>query len=674
MESYNTNHVVIPESCILYALGELSPEAMADLDLQAFSDPALERELEWLLNLVGALEESPEMAKILADKSLFAAFLRYLASFGQLLWPWRQLSNMNWSTVEAAFKQWRTEESRKARAPLFRKRLLSPKRFPEELISEDCCELGAVRDVARDCAPELRMLSMAPSDDLCCESFCRNLGAPDMLEEIPYEEEINSPDGFTAKEANVFLNTSDNPFATFGLDVDTASFTLCKTYLNEHDALPPPESVREEEYINSFDWDLPEPSIDDPCPFKPTVEIGAHPLKPELLLARIGIQGKLVPEEKVPPMNLTYLIDVSGSMYNRNKLPLIKESLIRLLERLRPCDYLAIVTYSNSSVVELESTSCSRKARMVSAIEKLEANGGTNGGDGLKLAYEQARKNFITGGINRIILCSDGDFNVGMSDKTELTRFIKKEAKSGVFLTVLGFGMGNYKDNLMELLANHGQGNYSYINNQAEAQRVLVDEFFSTMITIAKDVKIQIDFNPANIQSWRLIGYESRVMEAKDFNNDEKESGNIGSGQNVVALLELVPVGVKNSLEPHADQSRYARKKKKLAAEDKSNLEMDPEMNNDLFLVKIRWKEPDETASRYQDFPIAKPTERQLADVSPKYYFTYAVALFAQILADSPYIANADMSTVWNLALGSPQTKQRKEFLNLVKKASEFLE
>lgn len=673
MESYNTNHVVIPESCILYALGELSPEAMADLDLQAFSDPALERELEWLLNLVGALEEAPEMAKILADKSLFAAFLRYLASFGQLLWPWRQLSSMNWSKVEAAFKKWRTKESRKAKGPVLQKRFSLPERFPEELIIDSCCEFDVAKIVEKSCALERRELLMDLSADLCCEDSCCLPGAADMLEEAPYEEEINSPDGYTAKETNVFLSTSDNPFATFGLDVDTASFTLCKTYLNEHDALPPPESVREEEYINSFDWDLPEPSIDDPCPFKPTVEIGAHPLKQELRLARIGIQGKLVPEEKVPPMNLTYLIDVSGSMYNRNKLPLIKESLIRLLERLRPCDYLAIVTYSDTSVVELESTSCSRKAKMVSAIEKLEANGGTNGGDGLKLAYEQARKNFISGGVNRIILCSDGDFNVGMSDKTELTRFIKKEAKSGVFLTVLGFGMGNYKDNLMELLANHGQGNYSYINNQAEAQRVLVDQFFSTMVTIAKDVKIQIDFNPANIQSWRLIGYESRVMEAQDFNDDEKESGNIGTGQNVVALLELVPVGVNNSLEPQADQSRYARKKKKLAAEDNSKLELDPEMNDELFLVKIRWKEPGETVSRYQDFPIAKPTERQLANVSPNFYFTYAVALFAQILANSPYIADADMSTVWNLTLGSPQSKQRKEFQSLVKKASEFL-
>ncbi len=679
-QNYPSNNPISLEDCILYALGELDPAAMADIDKQAFTNPELERQLEWLLELVALMEQSPEFAGIHKKKSFFAGFIAFLSSFGNAVWPWRQQSQIKvkWDEIQKAYKVWNEKiqaEKRKEAAAKRRAEKPPINQFPafEQL---NMCKRIFER---RNEMPQLDSCIMPEREVACCSmdlmDVCCCEARPDFLKDVEPEIPalVNAPDGYTAKKPNEFVSVSSDPFATFGIDVDTASYTQCKAYLEQYDKVPPPESVREEEFINYFDWNLPEPSEDDTCPFKPTVVIGPHPLNSELLLARVGIQGKRIPEDKIPPINLAFLIDVSGSMSDWNKLPLIKESLLRLVDRLRPCDSLAIVTYAFTSEIALESTSCKNKVKIEQAIQKLEAGGGTNGSDGLQLAYEQARKNFSKKGVNRIILCSDGDFNIGVSDHEQLTRLIKKEAKSGVFLTVLGFGMGNYKDNLMEILANNGQGAYHYINDRAEVRRVMEDQFFATLVSIAKDIKIQIDFNPANVESWRLIGYENRVMEAKDFNNDKKESGNIGSGQNVVALLELIPPGVKNTLIPSVDKSRYEQKSDEVIPSkkpDSNDREQSGEINNELFLIKIRWKDPNDSVSQYQDFPIAIPTPVQLTQANREtdIRLTYAVALFAQLLAENPLVGNADMSTVWNLLLESHQSKQSQELMPLVKK------
>ena len=658
------------EDLILYALGELDAVSMAEIDKKAFDDPDMERTLEQLLQLVSLMEQSPELAAILMNKSLFASFLEYLADFGRAIWPWRESkrSKIDWSYLKKMFLMWRRQREQPELASPRYPLLESPRFIKAKYLMFEERPLSACDMSMQMCCGNISSSFEFDSAEILANDY------PDpQLSALE-----NDPDGYTANNKNVFVKTADEPFATFGLDVDTASYTIGKTYIEQYHKLPPPESVREEEYINYFDWDLPEPDPNDSCPFKPTATIGRHPLKPELLLAKIGIQGKRVNQTAVPPLNLTYLIDVSGSMADWNKLPLIRESLSRLLERLRPCDTVSIVTYGNYAKVALASTPCNDRIKIEKVIQSLIAEGCTNGSEGLKFAYQETRKNFSPDKINRVILCSDGDFNMGVSDRKELGQLIKQEAKSGVFLTVLGFGMGNYKDNLMEVLANKGQGSYHYINDRQEAQRVMEDQLFSTLVTIAKDVKIQVDFNPAQIASWRLIGYENRVMEAKDFNNDQKESGNIGSGQNVVALLELVPKGVKNSLETTVDKSRYARETPEdqtpqenpaIQACETAGLNPFAQTTNELFFVKIRWKNPTEAVSQYQDFPVVMPSEEQfaIAKENPDFRFAYAVALFAQILSESRYTAGADFCSVLNL-IQSPASPREQQLIDLIKK------
>ncbi len=496
---------------------------------------------------------------------------------------------------------------------------------------------------------------------------------------------------YTGIKENEFHNPAKEKyrFSTFGIDVDTASYSIMRQYIEVQRKLPPGESVRIEEYINYFDYELPLPAEKEHCPFSATAEVGRNPWAPDLLLARIGIKGREVERNLLPPINLVFLIDVSGSMDQSNKLPLVKESLEQLVEFFRPQDSIGIVTYAGSTKIVLSSVSGQEKTKIIHTINNLQARGGTFGSGGIELAYQLAEKKFKTEGLNRIILCSDGDFNIGRTGVQDLTKLIEQKAKTGIFLTVLGFGMGNFKDNRMEMLADRGNGNYAYIDNAFEAKRILVNRFAGTLMTIAKDVKIQVDFNPDQVKAWRLVGYENRVMAAKDFNNDKKDSGDIGAGHSVVALYEIVPQGVgipMNDLTGSAeiDKSRYtttsdskmeSADKKASVKEKKESQKMNPSAKgtkDELFLIKLRYKLPDEEKSSYKEFPVNRPSAEESRAVSMKvdFRFTAATALYAMILRESQFVQNASLNDVEQLLSGTINDSQdRKDFLKLVKKA-----
>jgi Ca-activated chloride channel family protein len=397
-------------------------------------------------------------------------------------------------------------------------------------------------------------------------------------------KEFNTEDYDNIVE-NKFLAATQNPLSTFSIDVDEASYSNVRRFL-QNGGIPPAGAVRIEEMINYFDYDYAKPAGDDP--FAVHTEISSCPWSPQHQLVHIGLQGKEIPIDILPSSNMVFLVDVSGSMNEPNKLPLVQASLNMLTDQLREKDRVAIVVYAGSAGLVLPSTNGTNKIKIKEAIDNLQAGGSTAGGAGIKLAYAIARENFITGGNNRIILATDGDFNVGASSDDELVRLIEKERQSGVFLSVLGFGMGNYKDNKMQQLADKGNGNHSYIDNINEAKKVLVSEFGSTLFTIAKDVKIQVEFNPAKVQAYRLVGYENRMLAAEDFNDDAKDAGELGSGHTVTALYEIIPVGVKDDFSKSVDPLKYQLNDSRIIATG----------GNEIMTIKLRYKKPDEDVSR----------------------------------------------------------------------------
>lgn len=357
-------------------------------------------------------------------------------------------------------------------------------------------------------------------------------------------------DGITE---NDFLAVRDNPLSTFSVDVDTASYAIVRRFLNSNQ-LPPKGAVRTEELLNYFSYDYPQPQGD--VPFSATMEVGACPWEPEHRLVRVGLKGRDVPRDQRPPSNLVFLVDVSGSMNMPNKLPLLQESFRLLIDQLGPKDRVAIVTYAGSTGILLNSTQ--DKEAMQAAVNGLRAHGSTNGASGVKLAYQVAEQNFIKGGTNRVILATDGDWNVGITNQSDLLEMIAQKSKSGVFLTVLGFGMDNLKDSMLVKLADRGNGHYAYIDTPLEAKKVFVEQLSGTLVTIAKDVKVQVEFNPAHVGAYRLIGYEKRLLAKEDFNNDKKDAGEIGAGHTVTALYEVVPAGKEMPPIARVDKLKYA--------------------------------------------------------------------------------------------------------------------
>jgi Ca-activated chloride channel family protein len=459
---------------------------------------------------------------------------------------------------------------------------------------------------------------------------------------------------------NAFRDVTAHPLSTFSVDVDTASYSNIRRMLAEGQ-LPPPDAVRIEELVNYFRYDLPQPK--EGRPFSVTVELAPAPWNPGHRLARVALKGREIAEKDRPAANLVFLIDVSGSMQPENKLPLVKRSLKLLVERLKSDDTVALVVYAGSSGVVLEPTSGSEKAKILRAIDSLGAGGSTNGGEGIERAYELAAAHFLKGGINRVVLATDGDFNVGVTSRDALVELIERRAKSGVFLTVLGFGMGNLKDATLEKLADKGNGNYGYVDNFAEAKKLLVDQVTGTLVTIAKDVKLQVEFNPAQVKSYRLIGYENRVLAAADFNNDKKDAGEIGAGHTVTALYELVPAdGVGG--EPGAVDALKYQPAPKRGEESRA-------VSAETLTVKLRYKAPDADKSELWEVPVTDEG-RKLDQASADLRFASAVAGFGMVLRNSPHAGDATLDSVQALAedsLGEDPGGLRKEFLTLVEQA-----
>jgi Ca-activated chloride channel family protein len=457
---------------------------------------------------------------------------------------------------------------------------------------------------------------------------------------------------------NPFIRVSQDPLSTFSIDVDTASYSNIRRFLNDR-TLPPKDAVRIEELVNYFSYDYQPPT--GSAPFAVHLETATAAWSPKHKLVRIALKGKEIPFEERKPTNLVFLLDVSGSMQPENKLPLLKRSLRLLVDKLGENDRVAMVVYAGASGLVLPSTSCSDKEKILEALDRLEAGGSTNGGSGIQLAYKVADENFIKGGINRVILATDGDFNVGVTNQGDLTRIIEEKAKSGVFLTVLGFGMGNFKDSNLEKLADKGNGNYGYVDSLQEARKLLVDQIGGTLITIAKDVKIQVEFNPAKVEAYRLIGYENRMLRHQDFNDDTKDAGEIGAGLTVTALYEVVPKGVEIDI-PGVDPLKYQK-----AAEPTRPAAS----SSELLTVKLRYKEPDEDTSKLLEFPL-KASGESFDQASTDFRFAASVASFGMVLRDSEYRGDASFDTVLTEAQGSlgPDTQgYRHEFINLVKKA-----
>ncbi len=464
-------------------------------------------------------------------------------------------------------------------------------------------------------------------------------------------------EGYAPIVENSYRDPAKEPLSTFSVDVDTASYSNVRRFL-ARGMRPPKDAVRVEELINYFPYAYPPPAGGDE-PFSINVEVFPCPWDDGHRLARIGLKGREVDLAKRPASNLVFLIDVSGSMMEVNKLPLVKSALRLLVEKLGENDRVAVVVYAGASGLALPSTSCQDKGKILGALERLAAGGSTNGGEGLKLAYDTAVAHFIDGGTNRVILCTDGDFNVGIQSQEDLTRLIEAKAKSGVFLSVLGFGMGNYQDKTIERLADRGNGQAAYIDSIREAAKVLVEQMGGTLITIAKDVKVQVEFNPARVASYRLIGYEDRILKARDFNDDKKDAGEIGAGHTVTAFYEIIPPG-READAPGVDPLRY----------QKPAAKVDPSAPDELFTVKLRYKEPEGDRSRLIAFAVKDDGD----DDTPTddYRFASAVAEFGLLLRDSPHKGKANWRSVVERAesgRGADPSGHRAEFLELARKA-----
>ncbi len=463
-------------------------------------------------------------------------------------------------------------------------------------------------------------------------------------------EQYESPD------ENGWKSAKTDPLSTFSIDVDTASYSNIRRFLINHE-LPPADAVRIEEMINYFTYNYPQPSNGDPV--KISTELTSCPWKSEHRILKIGIKGKEIDLKKAPPSNLVFLIDVSGSMQSYNKLPLLKQSFKLLVNNLRDEDLVSIAVYAGAAGTILEPTKGSEKEKIISAIENLYAGGSTAGAQGIQLAYKLAEKNFIKGGNNRVVLATDGDFNVGISDDKELVKLIEEEKEKGVFLTVLGYGMGNYKDAKMEKLADKGNGNFAYIDNLLEAKKVLVNEMSGTLFTIAKDVKIQIEFNPAAVSGYRLIGYENRMLKKEDFNNDKKDAGEIGAGHTVTALYEIIPANA--DVPPIVDELKYQK------VEPAENLSPD-----ETATVKVRFKKPDGDKSMLIKKTVKTDSFIDFEKTSADTRFAVSVAAAGMILKKSKEVEKLSWDFVVSSAKnskGNDEHGYRAEFINLIEKS-----
>ncbi len=458
---------------------------------------------------------------------------------------------------------------------------------------------------------------------------------------------------------NPFFKVQTRPLSTFSVDVDTASYANMRRFLADG-KLPPKDAVRIEEMINYFSYDYPQPAKGEP--FSITTDVTQSPFNAKMKLVRVGLEAPAIEDSQVPARNLVFLIDVSGSMMPANKLPLLKQSMDLLVAQMRPQDKIAIVTYAGNAGLVLPPTSGKEKDTIRRAIFNLEPGGSTNGAAGIQLAYDLAEKQKAKGGINRVILATDGDFNVGTTDQGSLIRLIEARREKGVFLTVLGFGMGNYKDSTLEKLADKGNGNHAYIDSLSEARKVLVKEAGATLITVAKDVKLQIEFNPTTVAGYRLIGYENRILKDEDFNDDKKDAGDIGAGHSVTALYEIVPAGTEVPGAGKVDDLKYQSK----------TIPNANATTGELMTVKIRYKQPDGKTSKLLSRSVANQTV-ELAKTSADLRWATSIAGFGMLLRDSPHRGNLSWKQVQAMAeaaVGTDADGYRKQAIELIKRAS----
>ena len=473
---------------------------------------------------------------------------------------------------------------------------------------------------------------------------------------IANDYELSNTESYASVQENGFKNPAQNPLSTFSIDVDAASYSNIRRFIN-NGTLPPTDAVRVEEMINYFDYTYEQPKSKDP--FAINYELSDCPWNSENQLLHVGLQGKQLDTKNAPASNLVFLIDVSGSMSSPNKLPLLKKAYALLVAQLRAKDKVAIVVYAGSSGVVLPSTPGDRKREIINAIEKLNSGGSTAGAQGLKLAYQIAEENFIDGGNNRIIMATDGDFNVGQSSDSDLEKMIIQNRDKGIFISVTGFGMGNYKDKKMEIIADKGNGNYSYIDNILEAKKVFVNEFGGTLFTIAKDVKIQVEFNPALVKRYRLVGYENRLLNDEYFQNDKKDAGELGAGHTVTALYEIIPTSSSKKLDTDL-------KYQKVQKVSKTTFELE------VATVKFRYKNPKEAKSKLIEMPI-KNEVASFEKTSENFQFSSAVAGFGMLLKKSDYSENITFKEIEKIAKNSKgidANGYRAEFIRLVEMAS----
>ncbi len=507
--------------------------------------------------------------------------------------------------------------------------------------------------------------SMASKKDAAGASYLSPGGyaapPPPLMERRPRVQYLDpSIETYKKNPENDFMNVKTSPLSTISVDVDRASYSNVRRFLNDGQK-PPADAVRIEEMINYFDYDYAQPKGEDPIAIH--TELTNCPWQEGHKLLHVGIQAIKINTDKLPPSNMVFLIDVSGSMESAERLPLLVAGLKLLVNNLRAIDKVTIVTYAGNAGLVLPPTKGSDKQTILDALDKLEAGGSTAGGEGIKLAYAKARENFIKGGNNRVLLATDGDFNVGISNDNDLEDLITKERESGVYLTCLGFGKGNFKDSKMEVLANKGNGNYDYIDNIQEAQKTLVTEFGGTLFTVAKDVKAQIEFNPEKVQGYRLIGYEDRLLNTEDFKDDKKDAGDMGSGHIVTIMYEIIPVGVKSTWMRETNDLKYQQPATTNAG-----------MSNELATIKFRYKKPDGNKSAEMVHTIADKTIT-MKDATENSRFSTSVAMFGMLLKDSKYKGTDNYAQVISLAEGShtfDKEGYRSEFIRLAKAAKEL--
>ncbi|MCX4240010.1 vWA domain-containing protein [Paraliomyxa miuraensis] len=503
-----------------------------------------------------------------------------------------------------------------------------------------------------------KALATAPSPGVATAPTQKATAAtpPPKVAVTPLPAPIHDTEAYGHIQENEFIAVADDPRSTFSIDVDTASYSNMRRFLREG-RLPPADAVRIEELVNYFDYAYPQPRGEDP--FSVTTEVAPCPWNTDHRLVHVGLQGKDVAAKEVPPRNLVFLLDVSGSMSDSDKLPLLKHGMKMLADQLRPQDRVSIVVYAGASGVVLEPTA--DRDAIKQALSRLEAGGSTNGGAGIELAYQLAAQSFVKGGINRVILATDGDFNVGVTSEGDLVRLIEHKRESGVFLSVLGFGRGNLNDSTMEQLADKGNGNYAYIDSGAEAHKVLVEQAGATLMTIAKDVKIQVEFNPAEVAAYRLVGYENRKLAHRDFNDDTKDAGEIGAGHTVTALYEVVPVG--QGTAPEVDPLKY---------QDPGTALRPAASSGELMTVKLRYKQPTGHTSKLSSVPVMD-RDGVVADSSESFRFAAAVAEFGLLLRHSKWRGNASWAQAYALAgsaLGIDSHGRRAELLGLIEQAA----